>query len=96
MKIVRLFKKFRHLTRNEEKQYALALVEGQPALEVVAGYLAMQVDGIDKELNNTSTLYNRTGADLYVAQLLAQRQASYNLLLLLQTKVELDVDQTKE
>ncbi len=96
MKIVRLFKKFRNLTHTEAKSYALALAEGVDALEVVSTYLAIQVDAIDKELSNTKVLYERTGADLYVATLLARREVNYNLLLLLQKKVELDVDQTKD
>ncbi len=76
---------------------AHALVEGEQALEVVVRYLAMQVDSIDKELNNTSGLYsNGKESHLYVAALLARREASMNLLLLLTEKIELDDDQSKE
>lgn len=97
MKIVRLFKKFKHLTKTEEKSYASALTGGIEALDVVSDYLAIQVDLIDKELSCTKALYTGTGdRNLYVATLLANREAHYNLLLLLQTKVELDVDQTKD
>lgn len=97
MKVSRLVKKFKHQDHHEERVMAHALVEGEQALEVIVKYLAMHIDGIDKELNNTSRLYsNGTESHLYVAALLARREASMNLLLLLTEKIELDVDQTKE
>ena len=75
---------------------AHALIEGAAALDIVVDYLAMQVDQADKVLTNTKELYTATGDNhLYVATLLAKREANMNLLLLLTDKVELDVDQTK-
>ena len=97
MKVNRLVKKFKHQDNREERVMAHALVEGEQALEVVVKYLAMQVDSIDKELNNTNSLYsNGKESHLYVAALLARREASMNLLLLLTEKIELDDDQSKE
>ena len=97
MKVNRLVKKFKHQDTREERVMAHALVEGERALEIVVKYLAMQIDGIDKELNNTSSLYsNGKESHLYVAALLAKREANMNLLLLLTEKIELDVDPAKE
>ena len=97
MKVNRLVKKFKHQDKHEERVMARALIEGEQAIEVIIKYLAMQVDDIEKELNNTDTLYSKPGdSHLYVAALLAKREASMNLLLLLTKKIELDVDQTKE
>lgn len=97
MRVNRLVKKFKHQDKHEERVMAHALIEGQQAIEVIIKYLAMQIDGIEKELNNTKHLYSMPGDNhTYVAALLAKREASMNLLLLLTEKVELDVDQTKE
>lgn len=97
MKVVRLVKKFKHQDNHEERVRAHALVEGEQAIAVIIEYLAMQVDNIEKELNNTSTLYEKkSDPHLYVATLLAKRESSMKLLLLLTEKIELDVDQTKE
>ena len=97
MKVSRLVKKFRNKDSHEERVIAHALIEGEAAVEVIVEYLAMQIDGIESELNNTKTLYSNPGDNhLYVASLLAKREVSMNLLLLLTQKVELDVDQAKE
>lgn len=97
MKVNRLVKKFKHQDKHEERVMAHALVEGEQAIGIIVDYLAMQVDDIDKELNNTKHLYSMPGDNhLYVAALLAKREASMKLLLLLTEKIELDVDQTKE
>lgn len=97
MRVNRLVKKFKHQDKHEERVMARALSEGEQALEVIVRYLAMQIDGFEKELNNTRHLYSMSGdSHLYVAALLAKREASMKLLLLLTEKVELDVDQTKE
>ncbi len=97
MKVNRLVKKFKHQDTQEERVMAHALVEGEQALEIVVRYLAMQVDSIDKELNDTKHLYSKhSEPHLYVAALLARREASMNLLLLLTEKIELDVDPAKE
>lgn len=97
MKVCHLVKKFKHQDNHEERVMARALIEGEQAVEVIVRYLAMQVDDIEKELNNTRKLYSMPGdSHLYVASLLAKREASMNLLLLLTQKIELDVDPTKE
>lgn len=97
MKVCHLVKKFKHQDNHEERVMAHALIEGEQAIEVIVSYLAMQIDDIEKELNNTRKLYNMPGDNhLYVAALLAKREASMNLLLLLTKKIELDVDQTKD
>ena len=97
MEVSRLVKKFRQLDNHEERVMARARIEGAEALEVVVSYLAAQVDAIDKELGCTKALYSQQGdTHLYVASLLAKREANMKLLLLLTEKIELDVDQTKE
>lgn len=97
MKTYRIVKKFRNLDKVEEKEIAVALNTGTPALEVIIKYLAAQVDNTDKKLNNTETLYNGKGDNsLFVATLLAKREANMTLLLLLTEKIELDVDPTKD
>lgn len=97
MKVVRLVKKFKHQDNHEERVMAHALVDGEQAIKIVVEYLAKQIDDIDKELNNTSALYGKqSDPHLYVATLLAKREANMTLLLLLTKKIELDVDQTKE
>lgn len=97
MKVSRIIKKFRQLDKHEERVMARSLIEGSEALAVVVEYLASKIDTIDKELGCTKALYSQTGDNhLYVASLLAIREANMTLLLLLTEKIELDVDQTKE
>ncbi len=97
MKVYHLVKKFRNLTQAEEKEYARTLEEGSGAIKIINEYNAKVIDSIDKQLNNTSALYSKPGDNgCRVAALLALREAHYNLLLLLQKDIELDVDQTKD
>lgn len=96
MKVTRLIKKFRHLDHSEEQHMAAILREGAEALNVVKEYLYIEMDKIDHLLDDTATLYGKDGGSLYVAAILARRQTLVKLYKLLDSKIELDVDQTKE
>ena len=97
MKICRIIKKFKNLDTSEEKEMGHALNDSSRAIEIITKYLELQLDKFEGELNNTKQLYTGPGdRDRYVATLLAQKEAHIKLLQLLNEKVTLDVDQTKD
>lgn len=97
MEICRIVKRFKNLDVGEEREMGHALNDAPRALEIITQYLMLQLDKFDKELNNTTTLYQGQGdRNVYVATLLAQKEAHIKLLKLLNEKVTLDVDQTKD
>jgi len=96
MKVNRLVKKFKHLDPSEERAYAVSLVNGKEALEIVGNYLLMEVDKIEHTLEDTESLYERSNGHLLVATLLARRQCLAKLHILLKEQITLDDDQSKE
>lgn len=96
MKTNRLVKKFKHLDPHEERAYAVSLIEGKEALEVVMKYLLMEIDKIEHQLEDTETLYEKSNGHLLVATLLARRQCQARLYDLLNEQITLDDDQSKE
>lgn len=97
MKICHIIKKLKNLDVSEEKEMGHILNDASRALKIITKYLTMKLDGFDKILENTKTLYSGQGdRALYVATILAQKEAHIKLLKLLNEKVDLDVDQTKD
>lgn len=96
MKTLRVVKKLKGLTPKEEREAAIAVNSAGEGLGIVCAYLEQEIIVIDQELSSTSSLYDRPGADTYVAALLAKREASFKLLNLLRSEVTLDGDQPED
>ena len=96
MEAARIIKRFKELTPAEEREYAAAMNNGEGAVTIIVMYLEQSIVKIDSELNDTSVLYDRKDAHLYVAQLLAQRGTLIKLHDLLTSKVVVQLDDQSE
>lgn len=96
MKALRLVKRFKNMTPGEESTMALALDASPQVIGILTDFLQNEVLAADKKLSKTETLYKGEGdRALYVACLLAKREAHLTLLNLLTEKINLlDVDHT--
>jgi hypothetical protein len=96
MKTLRLVKRIKNLTPHDERVAAVALHTAREGVQVILDYLSQEIILTDKQLSDTSTLYDRSNADRYVGVLLAYREANFKLMNLLQAEVELDGDQPED
>ena len=92
----KIVKKFRDLTPAEEAKINEVMEAGEGAIAVIVQFLEEQITALDKKMYHTDQLYDRPGADLYVAVLLARREVHLKLRNLLLDKIELDESSLEE
>ncbi len=88
LRIVKKLAKIQSLTASEEHSTAVAFNNSKGIIGCLTDYLESELQHIDRELSNPSTLYKRDGADLYVAFKLSERANLTKLLELLTIKVK--------
>lgn len=96
MEASRIIKKFKELTVAEEREYAVAMNNGEGAVTIIVQYLEESIVRIDSELTNLKELYSKPEGHLYVATLLARRAAQIDMHTLLTSKVVVQLDDQSE